>query len=512
MTPQNRIELSPEGDFLITFPTDIGKHKRAGEITGAKYDKLTKCWVAPKNYLLAVIDTFPGFARSGEVQDIVNTYTRGEIDSKNKIASSVFGVGIGIINGRTLFRHQIEGVYAILKQKRLVLAHEMGLGKTTTALVAGKYSGLPIWVVAPRNLHTAWSREAKILDIPIKYLISWAKIPKAPDENFFCILDEAQALQTFSTRRTQTALNFCNKARYVVCITGTPAKNGKPSNMFGLLSAIKHPESYRKAAYDKAYRGASNLPALYAATKDVVLFRKKEDCIDLPEKLRTLRIAALSDEARTTYDKIFEELRNKWAERVKSNLITSSNEKLVIFMQLRHAASWAKLHAAEEVAEELNDNKKQAVFFVSFTDTADSLTNAISKFATVGKITGDVTQTSRQKAIDTFQDGNTRFIVATFGAGGLGITLNAAHHVILVDRPWTSSDCIQAEDRCHRIGQKNAVLVDWIQCGRVDERIDSLLLNKQQNISTILTGNKEELQLSFDIRSDMDDLLRGIFL
>jgi SNF2 family DNA or RNA helicase len=510
--PANRLELSNTGEILIFFPADLGKHKQAGEITGSHYDKSKRVWAVPSTYLQAVVDTFPGFAVDDKIQGLLGAFNQGEIESKQKAASTVYNNGIKEVNGRMLFKHQIEGVYAILRQKRIVLSHEMGLGKTTTALVAGKYSGLPIYVIAPRNLHIAWDREAKLLDIKVKYIISWAKIPKSPTEDFFCIMDEAQALQTLNNRRTQTALSFCNKARYVVLVTGTPAKNGKPSNMFGLLSAIKHPESFRKAVYDKAYRGASNLPALYAATKDVVLFRKKEDCIDLPDKLRTLRIADLTDEARTTYDNVYNELRTKYVERVNSNQIMSSNEKLVMFMNIRHATSWAKLHSATEVAEELNDNAKQAVFFVSFTDTADALTNAISKFALVGKLTGDVNQSSRQKAIDSFQAGNTRFLVCTFGAGGLGITLNSAHHVILVDRPWTPGDALQAEDRCHRIGQKNAVLVDWIQCGRVDEKIDALLLRKQANISSIMTGDKTELPLNFDIRSNMDDILKGIFV
>jgi SNF2 family DNA or RNA helicase len=387
----------------------------------------------------------------------------------------------------------------------------MGLGKTTTALVAGRLSGLPIYVVAPKSLHVAWGREANILDVRIALTISWAKIPNPPDGGFFCIFDEAQALQTYNNSRTQKALAFADKARYVVCITGTPAKNGKPSNMFGMLSAIKHPESFKKKLYDKAYRGASNLSALYTATRDSVLFRKKEDCIDLPEKIRSLRIADLTPESTITYNNAFKVFRDKWKERVNKNLIISSNEKLVMFMQLRHATSWAKLYAAEKIAEELNDNNKQAVFFVSFTDTADSLAQSISKFATVGKITGDVSQIIRQKVIDDFQSGNTRFAVCTFGAGGTGITLNSAHHVLLVDRPWTPGDALQAEDRLHRIGQKNTVMADWIQCGAVDQRIDELLLRKQGNISTIMTGNKTELPLDFDIRNNVDDIFNEIF-
>lgn len=509
--PQNRIELGKDGNIVIVFPPDLGKHEKAKDITSARYDRKLGRWVVNKEYLLSVINQFPGFACSSEVAKLTKEFEEGEALSKSKAASVVYATDISVVNGRKLFKHQIEGVYAILQKKRLILSHEMGLGKTTTSLIAGKLSDLPIYVVAPKNLHVAWQREADLVGVKVKSIISWAKIPEPPTEDFFCIMDEAQAMQTLKRGRTQKALAFADKARYVVCVTGTPAKNGKASNMFGMLAAIKHPESFRQRVYDKVYAGASNLPALYQATKDKILFKKKEDCLDLPEKIRALRIAALTPESEVTYNTAFNIFRDKWKAKVQRKEIISSNEKLVMFMQLRHATSWAKIHAAVEVAEELHDNGKQAVFFVNFTDTADAFAKAVSGFATVGKITGDVNQINRQKTIDTFQSGGTRFIVATFGAGGLGITLTAAHHVVLVDRPWTPGDAVQAEDRCHRIGQKDTVLVDWIQCGIVDQKIDALLLRKQGNISTIMTGNKDELPLNFDIRNKVDDVLNEIF-
>lgn len=857
-TPANRIELDNQGNIVIVFPPDIGKHQQAKEITSAVYDKKHNRWVVPKQYLLAVLNTFPGFATSSDIQKLVKDFNDGETLSNNKASSIIYAKDITVVNGRKLFKHQIAGVYAILKQKRIILSDEMGLGKgqklnakilqpsgwttmgelvvgdevinslgeatkivgvfpqgmkdiykisfsdgtstecdenhlwsvqstshrfrkqgflvkslkelnstplhynngnakwyipiaapiqafskkdlsiapyllglllgdgglttsgvsfasadeeivsfvknsilplklkehskfsyrlskekstkpnhlivklkdlglmghgaatkfipqqylfssiedrlailqglmdtdgsiitktkqiefcsiskqlvdgltfivqslggnttikerytyytykgekkkgklsyrvniflpnefnpfrltrkakqvttrtkyfpsrniskieyvgkektqcikvasedamyltnecivthnTTTALVAGSLSGLPMWVVAPKNLQVAWEREAAILGIPVKHIISWAKIPAAPSEDFFCIMDEAQAMQSFNKQRTQKALSFCNNARYVVCVTGTPAKNGKPSNMFGMLCAVKHPESFKKVVYDREYSRASNLPKLYQATKGSILFRKKEDCIDLPPKIRTLRVAELTPDATTTYENAYNTFRNKWKLKVDRGEIISSNEKLVMFMQLRHAASWAKLYSAIEAAEELNDNNKQAVFFVNFTDTADAFMEAVSKFATIGKLTGDVNQETRQRAIDGFQAGNIRYLVCTYGVGGTGITLTAAHHVILIDRAWTPGDCVQSEDRLHRIGQKDTVLVDWIQCGNVDQKIDALLLRKQGNISTIMTGNKDELPLNFDIRNSVDDILNEVF-
>src|SRR4029077_17422294 len=72
----------------------------------------------------------------------------------------------------------------------------------------------------------------------------------------------------------------------------------------------------------------------------------------------------------------------------------------------------------------------------------------------------------------------------------VGITLTAAQTVLLIDRPWTPGDTIQAEDRLHRIGQKDAVTSLWLQFGGLDQRIDALLQQKQQIIDQVLTGKR----------------------
>src|ERR1035437_299926 len=510
MTPANRITLDTAGNILINFPPDLGKISQVKDITYSHYDRVNKVWKVPSTQLLAVTTQFPGFALSDEVQALVDTYAHGELASKNRAISTVFGLNLDVINGRKLFKHQKEAIYSILKQKRLVLAHQQGLGKTTSALIAGKITGLPIYVVCGRSLFVTWQREADLLGITITKLVSWAKIPQAPTEDFYVCLDEAHALQSMKAAQTKKAITFCNSARYVICITGTPSKGGKPSNLFGMLTAIKHPLSFRKPVYDKQF-GASNLLALWEATRGSILFKKVEDCVDLPEKIRSLRIAEMTPEATLSYNNAFSNLRAKWRGRVERNEIMSSNEKLVIFTQLRHATSWAKLHAAKEIAEELDENKLQGVFFVAFRDTADAFTDMLRPFTTVGKITGDVSQTDRQKAIDDFQAGKIRFIVSTFDAGSVGITLNNGHHVILIDRPYTPASAIQAEARCYRIAQKSTVLVDWLQVNSTDQSIDNLLLKKQHNISTILTGNTSELPLDFDIRNNVEDIFNEIF-
>jgi SNF2 family DNA or RNA helicase len=100
----------------------------------------------------------------------------------------------------------------------------------------------------------------------------------------------------------------------------------------------------------------------------------------------------------------------------------------------------------------------------------------------------------RQAIVDRFQGGQSDVFVGTIKAGGVGLTLTAANHVILLDRPWTPGDAEQAEDRLHRIGQGEMVNAIWLQHGAVDQAIDALLEAKQERIELVLRGKRKTLR------------------
>ena len=80
--------------------------------------------------------------------------------------------------------------------------------------------------------------------------------------------------------------------------------------------------------------------------------------------------------------------------------------------------------------------------------------------------------------------------MCTFGAGGVGLTLTAAHTVILLDRPWTPGDTRQAEDRVRRIGQTKPVTSIWMSALDLDPLVDELLESKEQTSNAVLTQGK----------------------
>mmetsp|Transcript_22387 Transcript_22387/g.46425 ORF Transcript_22387/g.46425 Transcript_22387/m.46425 type:complete len:132 (+) Transcript_22387:2104-2499(+) len=88
--------------------------------------------------------------------------------------------------------------------------------------------------------------------------------------------------------------------------------------------------------------------------------------------------------------------------------------------------------------------------------------------------------------VDDFQSGLSAVFVCTFGAGGVGLTLTAAASIILLDRPWTPGDALQAEDRVRRIGQTKPVTSIWLRAFDVDEQIDILIEEKKQTSHVVV--------------------------
>ena len=522
------LDLVPgTGNIKITFPYDPGLVSRVHTIPSVKWHADLKFWECPPQFLLNVLTVFPGFTRLPAFQDLYNRYNLSEdkIHTTLEEAVKTFPLTYVLVgSGKVLFNHQLDAAKEILTQRRLILAHEMGLGKTITSLVAAKSSGLPVYVIAPRSLHKVWEREARDVGLMIHTPISWATIPDPPKSEFFLIVDEAHLGQSLHSKRTKKFLAFAGPAKLVVLVTGTPVKNGRPSNLFPLLFAIKHPIALSKKDYEREFcgakatrfsrwdtSGASNLDKLYELTKNQILRKTKDECLDLPDKIRVLRAAELDKEGKATYDMVFQMLRDKWQYRIATNQTMAINEKLAMLTQLRHAASWGKLNTARSLAEEFKENNRKAVFFTAYQDSAAGLHNQLSQFSQAGGIWGSLSQANRQTAIDEFQEGKSDFIVSTLGAGGLGITLTAADTVILVDRPWTPGDAFQAEDRVHRIGQTNTVTSIWLQCNSSDEYVDNLLLSKQRNISRMLTGDPFKEDLTFDISAEIDAIFNNLF-
>lgn len=453
------------------------------------------------------------------------------------------------VNGQRLFRHQREAVQRMIEApaQRFILAHQMGLGKTKSALIAAQAYDLPIWTIVPAGTVINWQREAAAAGVQIT-LYSWAKLPEPPEDlDYVLIVDEAHYAQSGEeTIRGKGFLRLADSARAVFMLTGTPIKNSLPINLWPLLVAARHPLAADRSAYERLYcnahfrsigrkrsvydaSGASNLDELHEHTKDVILYKKKSECVDLPDKLRQFRQAEVGSAGEITYKNAIERLRQEHLERMadkyealrvgreellgegieESELGAFESEYASALVELgiyRHAASLAKVESAVEIAQGALEEGQGVLLFSAFRDTAERLATKLDADC----LTGEVTGKRRQDMIDRFQNGESKVLVCTIGAGGIGINLTAAQIVVMVDRAWTPGDTEQAEDRAHRLGQIRNVLSLWLQYGPVDDKIDALLQLKQERIEIILRGRGKNLRGLPGVRALAKEIMESV--
>lgn len=504
---KNGVTIHERGSYLgLSFAYDPELVERARSLPGRRWDGASKEWIVPRSAVEEVLRAFPVVHLPPSWEEAKRAQ-EAQVQAEAAAKSAQVAEDLSRLDAllptleRTPFEHQEAGARWLIERRHAILADDMGLGKTCTSLIAARALGHVIIVVAPAGLRQNWLREAEAVDASIEFY-SWAKQPEPLDVPYTLIADESHYAQNLTSRRCKAFLKLAKVSAATFALTGTPIKNGRPQNLFPLLVATKHELGKDRRAYERRYcaahatrwskwdtTGSAHLDELHRLTLDAILRRTKDDCLDLPEKTRVLRKVEMGAEARDTYESVLHDLQAEYRRRKAAGEIKEA-DALVMLNHCRHASSAAKLEAATELSEEILEQGNQVVLFTAFKDSAATLASALN----AGTITGDQSSQQRQDVIDAFQAGKLRSIVCTFGAGGVGITLTAAQDVILVDRPWTPGDAVQAEDRCHRIGAKSAVTAHWLQANGLDEAIDALLCSKQERAELILTGERNTLE------------------
>jgi SNF2 family DNA or RNA helicase len=407
--------------------------------------------------------------------------------------------------------------------KGCILADDMGLGKSLSSLIAAKtYSRVchtETLVISPKSVMKNWENEAKMAGTKVS-VHSWGKIPDKNFLPFVLIADEAHYAQNYKSKRAKDLIALAQQPNCMATylLSGTPIKNGRPINLYPLLLAINSPIVESKNEYEVRYCGASlkrfrikdvktneytirevwdttgatNLPELHERLKPHMLRRLKKDCLNLPPKIRTLQEVELDEATQLQYDTTFKLLRSEWKRRLDAGEIKGTGDVLVLLNNLRMAGSLAKVNTTIEKADEVLEQGNQIVLFTEFVESAQQLAD----YYKVPCLTGSSSKTQRQAMVDDFQSGKNKVFAGTIKAGGVGITLTRSQDIILVDRPWTPGDAVQAEDRLHRIGQNGTVSVTWLQHGNIDQKIDGILEVKMKNIGEVLHGTPDSL--SFD--------------
>jgi hypothetical protein len=345
------------------------------------------------------------------------------------------------------------------------------------------------------------------------------------------ILDEAQAIRNPGARQSRAVRDLRAAGR--IALTGTPVEN-RLSDLWalfdflnpGLLGGARDFSRFAKqlaAAKD----GSNPYAPLRMLVRPYILRRLKTDkrvIADLPDKTEVAAFCGLSRRQAALYEQSVRELA---AAIDKADGIKRRGIVLAYLMRLKqicnHPSQWTgdnsfesadsgKFQRLEEICRELAERQEKALIFTQFREITVPLAGFLTGiFGRPGLVLhGQTAVAKRRELVEAFQrDGGPPFFVLSLKAGGTGLNLTAASHVIHFDRWWNPAVENQATDRAFRIGQKRNVLVHKFVCrGTVEDKIDDLMTQKSGLARELLDGAGEALLTEMS----NDQLLRFVAL
>ena len=424
-----------------------------------------------------------------------------------------------------------------------LLADDMGLGKTVQILAllehmrgCGDFRAL---LVVPASLLGNWKREIGKFAPGLEYRIlhgAAAKHGEAPHGLTIttygmaarlewlsqvkwdaAILDEAQAIKNPATKQCRAIKQI--PAAHRIAMTGTPVENrlGDLWSIFdfanpGLLGTRKEFVDFTKEEAEKA-DGAGGLGRLRQITSPFILRRLKTDksvIADLPDKIEVKALAGLTKRQAALYGSLVKSLADSLFHpggpdgiRYKGMVLAA----LTKFKQIcNHPSQYlgqgvfepghsGKFGLLAEICETIREKRERALVFTQFREMTKPLDDFLAGiFGKKGlALHGGTPVKKRQEIVDKFNGpAHTPYMVLSLKAGGVGLNLTAANHVIHFDRWWNPAIESQATDRAFRIGQTRNVLVHkFVTEGTIEEKIDRMLDEKQKLANEIVAGSGE---------------------
>jgi SNF2 family DNA or RNA helicase len=432
------------------------------------------------------------------------------------------------------------------------LADDMGLGKTlqALALILTRAIAGPTLIVAPTSVGMNWIGEAQrfaptlnvvqfstgdrqtLLDHlqPFDMLVCTYGLLQQEDlaemlakvQWQTIVLDEAQAIKNFATKRSQGAMNL--QSEFKLLTTGTPIENhlGELWNLFrfinpGLLGSLDQ-FNQRFANPIERYQDKSARNQLKKLIQPFMLRRTKSQVLqELHSRTETLLHVELSKEETALYEALRREAIAKLAD---SNAEAGAKHLQVLteIMKLRRVCCNSRLVTAAtplpssklqlfgEVLEELLDNRHKALVFSQFVDHLTLIREYLDeKKIQYQYLDGSTPAKERKKRVDAFQAGQGDAFLISLKAGGTGLNLTAADYVIHMDPWWNPAVEDQASDRAHRIGQQRPVTIyRLVAKDTIEQKIVNLHQHKQDLADSLLEGTDISGKIS------TDDLLKLI--
>ncbi|NHH98865.1 SWI/SNF family helicase [Candidatus Nitrosotalea sp. FS] len=442
-----------------------------------------------------------------------------------------------------LLDFQREGLDFLLKSYgNALLADEMGLGKTvqTLAYLATEKQTFPVLIVAPLVTLNNWQRETqKFLkkrsrngkisenEYPSSVLIRTGKAQELGKYDVYIInydllhkrmddiaklniktlvCDEVQHLRSKTTKKYTAVkkLAALDSVKYRVGLSGTPIYN-RGSEIWPIVDILRpgllgtFEEFCEYFCYVNEKGKAIVLENKRASLgeelrKHVMLRRKKSDVLkELKDKVRYKELIDSDiNYYQTELGKIWERLEEEQKSATSAFDKFSSYKRAI--QSERQAAGVAKVPHVIEFVKNIMEIEESVVVFCHHKAIHELLHRSLSEYSPAS-IIGGQSDKERQEGIDRFQNGETKLIIAGLRAGNVGINLSKARYVIFAELDWSPAIHRQAEDRLHRIGQKNTVFAYYLMGnGTLDDHVANVLVDKSYEIDAIMDEKAETFE------------------
>ena len=432
------------------------------------------------------------------------------------------------------------------------LADDMGLGKTIQILAhlqKLRKKGRTSLIIVPASLIENWRTEINRFTPDISFVIIHPQAGDGSDPDtleksirrydcaittygmlkrcdwiarfkwFYVVCDEAQAIKNPGTAQTKAVKSLQCDSR--CAMTGTPVEN-RLSDLWSIFDFINPGLLGTISAFKTFIKKIDTHPEGYGKLRDVVrpyiLRRSKTDksiISDLPDKIELKTWCTLSKQQSVLYqrlvDKLDDELSGATGIRRKGIILNY----LIRFKQLcnhpdhymgangnYHENESGKMQRLAELCTPVVERREKMLVFTQFAEIVAPLSRFLeSQFGSTGVVlTGATSVSKRRKAVEKFQsDAYVPFFILSLKAGGVGLNLTAANHVVHFDRWWNPAVENQATDRAFRIGQKKNVMVHKMICkGTIEEKIDLLIDDKKSLADKVVSSGGENWITEFD--------------
>lgn len=512
---------------------------------GFRWDREKKCWYTQDPGVAAKLTGDPE-ALAAKITEREQVKAAAIASSRAADAD----VEIPVPEGLSYLPYQRAGIAYSLAHESVLIGDDMGLGKTIQAIGISNAdpSIRRVLIVCPASLKLNWMREWQKwsvremsigiagkqwpthdiciinYDILKKHIESIRRV--AWD---LLICDESHYLKNPKAQRTQFVVGkerrkddpgFAGiQSRRRVCLSGTPIPNRPvegwsvfhfldPKTFDSFFPFVKRYCGAYQGSHGWDFSGASHLDELQDKLRSSIMIRRKKADVltELPAKRRQVVELEMSSEMADAVDA---ETRS-WAQfedevqsaRVAVELAKAEGDEtyqdavqrlrsltqaaFTEMSKLRHDTAVRKVPL---VIDDLRDMIDQRIKVVAFAHHKDVIGAILEAFPGISvSITGDTEMHARQRAVDRFQtDPECLLFVGNIQAAGVGITLTAASNVVFAELDWVPGNITQAEDRCHRIGQRDTVFVRHLVLdGSLDAKMAKTLVSKQEIIDQAL--------------------------